>query len=245
MSDFDKTLHAIPYGRQSISDEDIAAVVAILRSDYLTQGPAIERFERGIAADCGARYAVAVANATAALHIGALALGLKAGDRLWTSPNSFVASANCALYCHAQPDFVDIDPRSYNLSVSALEEKLKQSAHTGTLPKIVVPVHFSGQPCEMGSIARLCRSYGISVMEDASHAIGAEYKKQRVGSCTYSDLTIFSFHAVKIMTTGEGGLVLTNNEALYTKLLALRSHGITRDPRQIRVHPMGYGIINR
>lgn len=233
MSDPGKALRAIPYGRQSISDEDVAAVVAILRSDYLTQGPAIERFERDVAADCGARYAVAVANATAALHIGALALGLKAGDRLWTSPNTFVASANCALYCNARPDFVDIDPRTYNLSVAALEDKLKQAASAGNLPKIVVPVHFSGQPCEMDAIARLCRNYGISVMEDASHAIGAEYKNRRVGSCANSELTVFSFHPVKIMTTGEGGLLLTNSEALYTKLLALRSHGITRDPQQM------------
>lgn len=221
----------IPYGRQSIDEADIAAVVAVLRSDWITQGPAIERFETEMAVFCGAKYAVAVCNATAALHIGALALGVGPGDALWTSPNTFVASANCALYCGAGVDFVDIDPRSYNMSVAALEEKLDAAARHGTLPKVLVPVHFSGQPCEMEAISALCRRHGVRIMEDASHAVGAEYQGRRVGACQHSDLVVFSFHPVKIMTTGEGGMLLTNDDTLYEKLIRLRSHGITRDPR--------------
>lgn len=219
----------IPYGRQDISEADIEAVVEVLRSDWLTQGPAIERFEEEIARYCGARYAVAVSNATAALHIACMAAGLDSGDILWTSPNTFVASANCALYCGARVDFVDIDPHTYNLSVIELEERLIQAKYEGRLPKIVVPVHFAGQSCDMESIATLAKRFGFSIIEDASHAIGGSYKANRVGSCTFSDMTVFSFHPVKIVTTGEGGMVLTNRKDLYDRLLLLRSHGITRD----------------
>ncbi|MDZ4288549.1 MAG: UDP-4-amino-4,6-dideoxy-N-acetyl-beta-L-altrosamine transaminase [Prosthecobacter sp.] len=224
----------IPYGRQFIDEADIEAVVAVLKSDFITQGPAIGRFEERMAHFCGAKHAVAVANATAALHIGALALELGPGDRLWTSPNTFVASANCGLYCGARVDFVDINPRTYNMSAAALEEKLKAAAETGTLPKVLVPVHFSGQPCEMDAIAALARQYGVRIMEDASHAIGAEYKGEKIGGRVHADLTIFSFHPVKILTTGEGGMLLTNDSDLYEKLIRLRSHGITRDPRFMR-----------
>ncbi|CAN5233644.1 UDP-4-amino-4,6-dideoxy-N-acetyl-beta-L-altrosamine transaminase [soil metagenome] len=220
----------IPYGRQDISEEDIRAVVAVLGSDWLTQGPAIERFENAVARHCGARYAVAVSNATAALHIACLAADLKAGDTLWTSPNTFVASANCALYCGAQVDFVDIDAQTYNLSVDALEQKLARAATAGRLPKVVIPVHFSGQSCEMSRIAELAAHYGFAVIEDASHAIGGRYRDAAVGSCMYSDMTVFSFHPVKIVTSGEGGMILTNRTDLYDILLRLRSHGITRDP---------------
>ncbi|MGQ0429831.1 MAG: UDP-4-amino-4,6-dideoxy-N-acetyl-beta-L-altrosamine transaminase [Gammaproteobacteria bacterium] len=219
----------LPYGRQSISPEDIEAVVAVLRSDFITQGPAIARFEERVAACVGARHAVAVSSATAALHVGALALGLKPGDRLWTSPITFVASANCALYCGAGIDFVDIDPRSYNLSVGALGQKLELAARQGVLPKILVPVHFTGQACEMGPIAELCAAHGVRLMEDASHAIGAEYRGRPIGSLG-SDLTVFSFHPVKIITTGEGGMLLTDHAELHARLLRLRSHGTTRDP---------------
>lgn len=219
----------IPYGRQDISEEDIQSVVEVLRSDWLTQGPAVERFEQEVAHYCGAKYAVAVSSATAALHIACLAAGLKPGDALWTSPNTFVASANCGLYCGAQPDFVDIDPRTYNLSVDALEEKLARAE--SRLPKVVIPVHFAGQSCDMEAIAGLGKRYGFSVIEDASHAIGGRYRDTRVGSCAFSDMTVFSFHPVKIITTGEGGMVLTNRQDLYEKLVRLRSHGITRDPR--------------
>ena len=221
----------IPYGRQWIDEADIAAVVAVLRSDWITQGPAIERFEKRMAEFCGAKHAVAVCNATAALHIGALALGLGPGDTLWTSPNTFVASANCGLYCGAKVDFVDIDPRSYNMSVAALEQKLESAAGNGAPPKVLVPVHFSGQPCEMESVAALCRKHGVRIMEDASHAVGAEYRGSRIGSCAHADLAVFSFHPVKIMTTGEGGMLLTNDDDLRDRLIRLRNHGITRDPR--------------
>lgn len=221
----------IPYGRQDISEEDIQSVVEVLRSDWLTQGPAVERFEQEVARYCGAKYAVAVSSATAALHIACLAAGVKPGDAHWTSPNSFVASANCGLYCGAQPDFVDIDPRTYNLSVDALEEKLARAEKQGRLPKVVIPVHFAGQSCDMEAIAGLGKRYGFSVIEDASHAIGGRYRDTRVGSCAFSDMTVFSFHPVKIITTGEGGMVLTNRQDLYEKLVRLRSHGITRDPR--------------
>ena len=221
----------IPYGRQDISEEDIQAVVEVLRSDWLTQGPAVERFEQEVARYCGAKYAVAVSSATAALHIACLAAGLKAGDVLWTSPNTFVASANCGLYCGAQPDFVDIDLRTYNLSVDALKEKLARAEKQGQLPRIVIPVHFAGQSCDMDTIAEFSNRYGFTVIEDASHAIGGSYRDAKVGSCAFSDMTVFSFHPVKIITTGEGGMVLTNRQDLYEKLVRLRSHGITRDPR--------------
>ncbi|MEO7300896.1 MAG: UDP-4-amino-4,6-dideoxy-N-acetyl-beta-L-altrosamine transaminase [Verrucomicrobiota bacterium] len=218
----------LPYGRQSISEKDIRAVVAVMRSDWLTQGPAIEEFENKVADYCGARYAVAVSNATAALHLGCLALGLQNDDLLWTSPNTFVASANCALYCGADVDFVDIDPHTCNLSVEKLEEKLVAAQKKNRLPKIVVPVHFAGRSCEMEKIFRLSRKYGFRVLEDASHAVGGRYRHQPIGSCDFSDLCVFSFHPVKIITTGEGGMILTNKKGLFEKLIRLRSHGITR-----------------
>ncbi len=221
----------IPYGRQNINQSDIDAVVAVLQSDWLTQGPAIERFERLVADYCGAKYAVAVASATAGLHISCLATGLGSGDRLWTVPNTFVASANCGLYCGADVDFVDIDPNTYNLSVPALTEKLAIAAERGELPNVVVPVHFAGQSCDMAAIANLSQQYGFRVIEDAAHGIGGRYRDRPIGCCEFSDLTVFSFHPVKIITTAEGGMVLTNREDLYEQLIRLRSHGITRDPR--------------
>lgn len=221
----------IPYGRQDISEEDIAAVCAVLRSDFLTQGPAIERFERKVAEHCGARYAVAVSNATAALHIACLALDLGPGDVAWTSPNTFVASANCARYCGADIDFVDIDPISWNLSPDLLEQRLAVAAGQGKLPKVLVPVHFSGQSCDMEAIGQLARKYGVAVIEDASHAIGARFGDASVGSCQHSDCAVFSFHPVKIVTTGEGGVIVTNRDDLAARLQRLRSHGITRDAR--------------
>lgn len=220
----------IPYGRQDITPADIQAVVKVLESDWITQGPSIERFERAVADYCGAKYAVAVSSATAALHIACLAAGLKTGDYLWTSPNTFVASANCGKYCNAEVDFIDIDDSTYNMSPTKLAAKLAKSRACGKVPKILVPVHFAGQSCEMAKIAALAQEYGCAVIEDASHAIGGWYRDTKVGSCRYSDMTIFSFHPVKIMTTGEGGMVLTNKSDLYAKLMRLRSHGITRDP---------------
>lgn len=220
----------IPYGRQSIDEDDIATVEAVLRSDWLTQGPAIERFERAVAEYCGVRHAVAVSNATAALHIACLALQLGPGDTLWTSPNTFVASANCALYCGAHVEFVDIDPLTFNLSVDCLAQKLVQAERDGTLPMVVVPVHFAGQSCDMEAIRQLSERYGFAVLEDASHAVGGWHHGQVVGGCQFSDAAVFSFHPVKIITSGEGGMVLTNRDDLYQALLRLRSHGITRDP---------------
>lgn len=221
---------AIPYARQMISEQDIQAVVDVLRSDWLTQGPAIERFEQAVADHCGAKYAVAVNSGTAALHIACISLGLGAGDSLWTSPNTFVASANCGLYCGARVDFVDIDPKSYNLSIESLERKLASAERSGTLPKVVVPVHFAGQSCAMSPMAALAERYGFSILEDASHAIGGRYQEEPIGSCTHSAMTVFSFHPVKIITTGEGGMIVTNRLDLYEKLVRLRSHGITRNP---------------
>ncbi|HYH04678.1 MAG TPA: UDP-4-amino-4,6-dideoxy-N-acetyl-beta-L-altrosamine transaminase [Bacillota bacterium] len=220
----------IPYGRQDINEADIQAVMQILTSPWLTQGPAIERFESSVADYSGAKYAVAVNNATAALHLACLALELGDGDVLWTVPNTFVASANCGRYCGAVVDFVDIDPRTYNMSISALTEKLELAKRAGKLPKVVVPVHFAGQSCEMATIAQLAKTYGFRVIEDAAHAIGGLYRDQKIGSCEFSDLTVFSFHPVKIITTGEGGMLVTNNPKLYQRLLRLRSHGITRTP---------------
>jgi UDP-4-amino-4,6-dideoxy-N-acetyl-beta-L-altrosamine transaminase len=220
----------IPYARQSISDPDIEAVVRVLRSDWLTQGPTAERFEKTVAEYCGAQYAVAVNSGTSALHIACLAAGLGHGDSLWTSPNTFVASANCALYCGASVDFVDIDPLTLNLSLSALEEKLTKAKTAGNLPKVVIPVHFAGQSCDMAAISDLAVRFGFTVIEDASHAMGGRYRGNPIGNCAYSEMTMFSFHPVKIITTGEGGMVLTNREDLYRKLVRLRSHGITRDP---------------
>ena len=226
-------MSAIPYARQSVNQDDIDAVVQVLRSDWLTQGPAIARFEEAVAAYCGARHAIAVSSGTAALHLGCLALGLGPGDLLWTSPNSFVASANCARYCGAQVDFVDIDPRSGNMSVAALEEKLARAQRAGRLPKVLVPVHFGGQSCDMQSIGALAARHGIRVLEDASHAAGAEYRSARVGACPHSDIAVFSFHPVKVMTTGEGGMLLTNDDTLARQLRLLRTHGITRDAHDL------------
>lgn len=220
----------IPYGRQSISEADIEAVTAVLESDWLTQGPAIEQFEKAVAAYCGADYAVATNSATSALHIACLVAGMGPGDILWTSPNTFVASSNCGLYCGSTVDFVDIDAKTYNLGVARLQEKLNQAKNNGTLPKVVIPVHFAGQSCEMKEIAGLACEYGFTVIEDASHAIGGRYLGKHIGACTFSEMTVFSFHPVKIVTTGEGGMILTKRRDLYEKLIRLRSHGITRDP---------------
>jgi len=221
----------IPYGRQDISEDDIAAVVDILRSDFLTQGPAIERFERKIAEHCSVRHAIAVSNATAALHIACMALDLGPGDIAWTTPNTFVASANCARYCGADVDFVDIDPSSWNMSVERLAEQLAAAGQAGRLPKVVVPVHFSGRSCDMVRIGELARRYNFAVIEDASHAIGASYHGEPVGGCQFSDCTVFSFHPVKIVTTGEGGVITTNRDDLAERLRRLRTHGITRNPQ--------------
>ncbi|MCX8156081.1 MAG: UDP-4-amino-4,6-dideoxy-N-acetyl-beta-L-altrosamine transaminase [Verrucomicrobiae bacterium] len=224
----------IPYGHQFIDAADIAAVEAVLRSDYLTQGPAIERFERKVAEYCGARHAVAVSSATAALHLGALALGVKPGDYVLTSAITFVASANCARYCGANVLFVDIEPGTANLCPFDLEQKLTY-AWLGEWPvRVIVPVHLAGQSCNMQAIHALARYYNVAVMEDAAHALGGRYQGRPVGGCQYSDLAVFSFHPVKIITTGEGGVITTNREDLYEQLLRLRSHGITRDPRHLQ-----------
>ncbi|MBX3489163.1 UDP-4-amino-4,6-dideoxy-N-acetyl-beta-L-altrosamine transaminase [Parvibaculum sp.] len=219
----------IPYGRQSISDDDIAAVIETLKSDWLTQGPAVPRFEAALCAATGADHAVAVNSATSALHIACLALGLGPGDIAWTVPNTFVASANCALYCGATVDFVDIDPASYNMDTAALEAKLASAEAQGRLPKVLIPVHFGGHSCDMKEIAVLAARYGFHVIEDASHAIGGAYDGGPVGDCRYSDICVFSFHPVKIVTTGEGGAAMTNDPALAEAMRLLRSHGITRD----------------
>jgi dTDP-4-amino-4,6-dideoxygalactose transaminase len=227
----------ISYGRQDITQADIDAVIAVLKSDHLTQGPAITRFEQSVVAHTGAKHAVAVSNATAALHIACLALDLGPGDWLWTTPNTFVASANCALYCGAQVDFVDTDPRTYNLCPQKLEVKLIQAQQANKLPKVIVPVHLTGQPCDMAAIHALGQKYGFKIIEDASHAIGGQYKGEPIGNGRYSDITVFSFHPVKIITTGEGGMAITNDEELATRLGLLRSHGITRDP-DLMTEPM-------
>jgi UDP-4-amino-4,6-dideoxy-N-acetyl-beta-L-altrosamine transaminase len=223
----------IPYGRQDISQNDIDAVVEVLRSDWLTQGPAIDQFEKAVAQYCGAKYAVAVNSATSALHIACLTAGLSVGDILWTSPNTFVASANCGFYCGAGVDFVDIDSHTYNLSILNLEKKLVLAKKNGSLPKVVIPVHFAGQSCEMDQIYTLSKEYDFTVIEDASHAIGGKYQCAPIGCCRFSDMTVFSFHPVKIITTGEGGMVLTNSQDHYERLLRLRSHGITRNPERM------------
>lgn len=229
----------IPYGRQDITEDDIEAVVSTLRSDFLTQGPVVPRFEKVVSDHVGATHAVAVNSATSALHIACLALGLGPGDWLWTSPITFVASANCALYCGARVGFVDIDPDTYNLSVEDLERRLEAAEREGRLPKIVVPVHLCGQSCDMSAIAELAKRYQFRVIEDASHAIGGKYRNGLVGNCRYSDISIFSFHPVKIVTTAEGGMALTNDEALAAKMALLRSHGITRDPSHMDQGPEG------
>jgi len=219
----------IPYGRQNISEADIQSVVDVLRSDFLTQGPAVPAFEQAVATYCGAAHGIAVNSATSALHIACLALGLVQGDWLWTTPITFVASANCGLYCGAQVDFVDIDPHTYNLCPHALETKLIQAQKTGRLPKVVVAVHLCGQPCDMAAIYALGQTYGFKIIEDASHAIGGKYKHEPIGNCRYSDITVFSFHPVKIITTAEGGMAVTNSSKLAHAMALLRSHGITRD----------------
>lgn len=223
----------IPYGRQDISEHDIEAVVNVLKSDFLTQGPVVPSFEKVVSDYCGANYAFAVNSATSGLHIACLALGVGKGDLVWTSPITFVASANCALYCGAEVDFVDIDSLTYNMSVIALEEKLIQAEKLGRLPKVVIPVHLSGQSCEMDKIYDLAVKFGFKIIEDASHAIGGKYKGRPIGGCQYSDITIFSFHPVKIITTGEGGMCLTNDPELANSLNRLRSHGIVRHPSEM------------
>lgn len=218
----------IPYGRQEISESDIQAVVEVLRSDWLTQGPTIEKFERAVAEYCGASYAVAVSSATGGLHLAMLAMDLGPESRVWTSPNTFVASANCARYCGAQVDFVDIDPSTYNIDLDKLEAKLENAQKLGQLPDVLVPVHFGGQACDLSRVKQLSKKFGFKVVEDAAHAIGGMFQKTKIGSCAYSDFVVFSFHPVKVVTTGEGGMILTNSPEFYSKLLRLRTHGITR-----------------
>jgi len=219
----------IPYGRQEITDSDIEAVLDVLRSDFLTQGPKVPEFEGSVCSKVGSSFAAAVNSATSALHLSCLALGLKKGGLLWTSPISFVASANCGLYCGAEIDFIDVNPSSYNISIEALREKLEEAEKKGRLPDILIPVHMCGQSCDMESIRRLSDQYGFKVIEDASHAIGGMYKGTHIGSCEYSDITVFSFHPVKIVTSGEGGMALTNDVDLFDRVSLLRSHGITRE----------------
>ena len=229
----------IPYGRQEITQADIDAIVQVMHSDFLTQGPVGPRFEDAVARHVGARHAVAVNSATSALHVACMALGLGPGDWLWTSPITFVASANCGLYCGAQVDFVDIDPQTYNMSVKRLEEKLVLAQKNGKLPKVVVPVHLCGQPCDMAGIHALSRKYGFRIIEDASHAIGGKYRGEPIGNGRHSDITVFSFHPVKIITTGEGGMAVTNDAQMAERMALLRSHGITRDPTRMTHVPDG------
>lgn len=232
-------MSTIPYGRQDITEADIDAVVSVLRSDFLTQGPAVPQFEKLVADHVGARHALAVNSATSALHMACLALGLGHGDWLWTTPVTFVASANCGLYCGAQVDFVDIDPRTYNLCPKALEAKLVQAKKAGCLPKVLMAVHLCGQPCDMAAIHALGQAYGFRIIEDASHAIGGKYKGAFIGNGRFSDITVFSFHPVKIITTAEGGMALTNSDELASQMALLRSHGITRDVSQMTHEPDG------
>lgn len=229
----------IPYGRQDVTQDDIDAVVEILRSDFLTQGPAVPAFEQTLQAHCQASHAVAFSNATAALHIACRALEVGPGDLVWTSPITFVASANCALYCGAEVDFVDIDPRTWNMDPQALAAKLEQASRSGRLPKVVIPVHLCGQSCDMRAIGALAAQYGFKVIEDASHAIGGTYAGEPIGNCRYSDITVFSFHPVKIITTGEGGAALTRSDLLASRLRLLRSHGITREAGLMQEPPHG------
>lgn len=219
----------IPYARQEISPEDIEAVTQVLTADYLTQGPQVPVFEQAIADYCTSRHAVAVTNATSALHLACMALEVGAGDIVWTSPITFVASANCALYCGAEVDFVDIDPATFNLSVEHLSDKLSLAKRNNQLPKVLICVHMAGLSCDMQAIHRLSQEYGFAIIEDAAHAIGGYYQDHPIGSCQYSDITVFSFHPVKIITTAEGGMAVTNSEHLYRKMTLLRSHGVTRD----------------
>ena len=229
----------IPYGRHDVNEADIQSVIDVLRSDFLTQGPAVPKFENAVANYCGARHGIAVNSATSALHIACLSLGVGHGDVVWTSPITFVASANCALYCGAQVDFVDVDSLTYNMSVAHLAEKLAQARTSGKLPKVVIPVHLCGQPCEMAAIYALSQQYGFRIIEDASHAIGGRYKGEPIGNCRYSDITVFSFHPVKIVTTAEGGMALTNDPELANHMARLRSHGITRDTVEMTHAPDG------
>ncbi len=229
---------SIPYGRQDIDQEDIKAVVEVLNAEFLTQGPMVGRFEDSMAAYCGAKQAVAVNSATSALHIACLALGVGPGDVVWTSPITFIASANCVIYCGAEVDFVDIDPASYNMSARALEDKLVVAKKTGKLPKVVIPVHMAGQSCDMAAIHGLAKVYGFAIIEDASHAVGACYRGDPVGCGHYSDITVFSFHPVKIITSGEGGMALTNNGALAARMRKLRSHGITSSHSEMDPRPV-------
>jgi len=223
----------IPYGRQDITDADLEAVRAVLTSDFITQGPAITAFEQAISTQCAVKHVCAMSSATAALHVAYMALGLGAGDTIWTTPNTFVATANAALYCGADVDFIDIDPRTYNLCLDTLEARLEAADKNGTLPKIVVPVHFAGQSCDMARLGALRDTYGFFIVEDASHAVGGSYGSLPVGACEYSDIAVFSFHPVKIITTAEGGAAMTNDDTLGDKMARLRTHGITRDPNMM------------
>jgi UDP-4-amino-4,6-dideoxy-N-acetyl-beta-L-altrosamine transaminase len=232
-------MSVIPYGRQDINQSDIEAVVDVLRSDFLTQGPVVPAFEKSVADYCSSQYAVAVNSATSALHIACLALGVGNDDIVWTTPITFVASANCALYCGASIDFVDIDPRTYNINIERLAEKLAVAEKVDMLPKVIIPVHFCGQPCDMESIYTLSQKYGFKIIEDASHAVGGKYKGETIGNCSYSDITVFSFHPVKIITTGEGGMAMTNDAQLAKRMQRLRSHGITRDENDMTHAPDG------
>ncbi|QJD72153.1 UDP-4-amino-4,6-dideoxy-N-acetyl-beta-L-altrosamine transaminase [Marinobacterium sp. LSUCC0821] len=229
----------IPYGRQEIIQSDIDAVVEVLQSDFLTQGPKVPLFEQTVANKVGAKHAIAVNSATSALHIACMALGLGQADWLWTTPITFVASANCGLYCGAQVDFVDIDPITYNLCPKALEAKLIAAEREGKLPKILVVVHLCGQPCDMHAIHGLSQRYGFKIIEDASHAIGGKYQGEYIGNCRYSDITVFSFHPVKIITTAEGGMALTNDDQLAENMNLYRSHGVTRDQNRMTHEPDG------
>jgi UDP-4-amino-4,6-dideoxy-N-acetyl-beta-L-altrosamine transaminase len=229
----------IPYGRQDISEADIQAVVEVLRSDWLTQGPVVPAFEKALAERCAARHAVAVNSGTSALHLACLALDVGPGDRVWTSAITFVASANCARYCGAEVDLVDIDARTYNMSVDALTSKLQRAQRENKLPKVVIPVHLCGQPCDMAAIHALAERYGFRIIEDASHALGSRYRGEPVGNGRYSDITVLSFHPVKIITSGEGGAVLTNDPQLASRVRRLRTHGITREPSEMAHVPDG------
>ena len=229
----------IPYGKQDISQADISAVIKVLKSDFITQGPVVPAFEQTVSKYTGADFSVSANSATSALHIACLALGLKEGDWLWTSPNSFVASANCGLYCDAKIAFVDIDMQTYNLSATELEKKLIQAKQENRLPKVVIPVHFAGQSCNMRKIHSLSQEYGFNIIEDASHAIGGQYLEKPIGGCQYSDITVFSFHPVKIITTAEGGLATTNSKELAEKMRLFRSHGISRDKSLMTRDPDG------
>ena len=226
----------IPYGRQNIDTKDVDAVVKVLSSDFLTQGPIAELFEKEVGKYCKVKYCTAVNSATSALHLACLAIGLNKDDYLWTSPNSFVASANCGIYCGAKIDFIDINKHSRNIDIDVLEEKLILAEVNGNLPKVIIPVHFAGQSCDMDRLDKLSKKYNFRIIEDASHAIGGEFLNNKIGSCQFSDITVFSFHPVKIITTGEGGVLTTNNHELDNKIKLLRSHGITRDPDKMQAN---------